>query len=186
MKHKILLLLVLFSALLLSSKCDNWPKPTPDDSLSLPLQNYTGTEIKTDGYWYDVSPDSDNNIWFNIYFFYENGVIFGGTSVQDYNLEMREEEFRNGTYYESSFDIKHNWGVFVVDSPYIAFERWYPNFPPLHAYVRAGKIINDTTFVITESYRMVDGQKTEMKDRNETYHFKKFCPKPDSTNSFIP
>ncbi|MDD2412119.1 MAG: DUF1016 N-terminal domain-containing protein [Bacteroidales bacterium] len=29
------------------------------------------------------------------------------------------------------------------------------------------------------------GKKTEVKDKNETYHFRQFSPKPDSTNSFI-
>jgi hypothetical protein len=52
--------------------------------------------------------------------------------------------------------------------------------------VRAGQILNDTTFVIAESYRMNEGKKTEVKERNETYHFKQFNPKPDSTNRFIP
>jgi len=51
--------------------------------------------------------------------------------------------------------------------------------------VREGDIINDTTFVISVSYRMKKGKKTEVKARNETYHFKQFSPQPDSTNNFI-
>ncbi|MBW7845753.1 MAG: hypothetical protein H3C45_08955, partial [Bacteroidia bacterium] len=80
---------------------------------------------------------------------------------------------------------KSNWGVFKIEGNFIQFERWYPSDPPLKAYVRAGTIINDTTFLITESYRMQDGKKTEVKTRNETYYFKQFSPKPDSTNTFV-
>ena len=32
---------------------------------------------------------------------------------------------------------------------------------------------------------MKKGKKTEVKARNETYHFKQFSPQPDSTNNFI-
>jgi hypothetical protein len=39
--------------------------------------------------------------------------------------------------------------------------------------------------MFTESYRMKNGKKTEVKVMNETYHFKQHSPKPDSTNTFI-
>lgn len=61
----------------------------------------------------------------------------------------------------------------------------YKSVPILEAYVRAGKILNDTTFHITESYRMVDGVKTNIKQRDEMYYFREFDLKPDSLNNFI-
>ena len=33
---------------------------------------------------------------------------------------------------------------------------------------------------------MVEGEKTEVREKDETYYFKKFSPKPDSTQNFIP
>jgi len=175
--------IIIFAMYFIIQSCNKMPS-SKDDELSLHLRNYTGTEIKTEGYWYYYDTHSTGNR-FTIYFFYKNGVIFGGVSVKDYNLAQREEEFRNGQFYEWGKDTKYEWGVFNVDSNKIAFERWYPGHPPLPTYIRAGKIINDTTFVITEVYRMKDGVKTDYSEENVTYHFKKFSPKPDSTNNFV-
>jgi hypothetical protein len=86
----------------------------------------------------------------------------------------------------SGGNSKFNWGVFQVNGANIKFERWYPSSGgPLKAYISSGEILNDTTFLITESYRMQKGNKTELKDRNETYYFREFSPKSDSTNKFI-
>jgi hypothetical protein len=38
---------------------------------------------------------------------------------------------------------------------------------------------------ITETYRMKNGTKTEISTENNIFNFRKFSPKPDSTNSFI-
>jgi hypothetical protein len=82
---------------------------------------------------------------------------------------------------------KYNYGRFLIENDNIKFERWYPGSPPLPAYIRSGTILNDTTFVITEIYRMKNGNKTEVETgRNEIYHFKQFSPKPDSTNRYVP
>ena len=63
------------------------------------------------------------------------------------------------------------------------FEKWYPNSPGQpKVYIREGKILNDTTFHITASYRP-DG--SERREKDEIYHFKQFSPKPDSTNNFV-
>ena len=82
-------------------------------------------------------------------------------------------------------NIKFFWGVFNIKNNQILYERWCPSEPPYRTYVREGNIINDTTFVITKLYRMVNGKKTEESELNEVYHFKQFSPKPDSTNKFI-
>lgn len=155
-----------------------------DDSLSLPKQSHTGNEIRKDGYWY-ILKNEGNQIWYNYCtFFYDNGTIFGGISIEDSNLSQKENEFQNGTFYESEKDCKYCWGRFIVNGSTIKFERWYPGEGPLRAYVRRGQIINDTTFHISEIYRMQNGEKTEVSPTDETYHFKALTPKPDSTNEF--
>ena len=84
-------------------------------------------------------------------------------------------------------DDKISWSVFQFDGNNIQFERWYPSSGgPFPAYVRSGEILNDTTFIITEIYRMKDGVKTDVEESNEVYQFQAFSPKPDSTNRFIP
>ena len=78
---------------------------------------------------------------------------------------------------------KSSWGLFEVIGQQIKFERWYPSSGgPLPVFVRRGKIINDTTFIITETYKS-DG--TERNIVNESYHFRKFSNKPSNNNPFI-
>lgn len=51
------------------------------------------------------------------------------------------------------------------------------------SFTKEGEILNDTTFVIKESYRTKDGSEAEV--LNETYHFMKLEQKPDSVNEFV-
>ena len=74
--------------------------------------------------------------------------------------------------------------MFLIEDNNIKFDRWYPSERPYQAFVREGVILNDTTFHITKSYR--SNGNTEARVRDEIYHFRKFSPKPDSTNRFIP
>ncbi|GIV26481.1 MAG: hypothetical protein KatS3mg027_0295 [Bacteroidia bacterium] len=152
-----------------------------DDELTLTRTNYTSNQLRIDGYYYQKL----NNNFFSIYCFYRNGVLLatGGvfSSIQDMDKYLYDE-FINRQEYKN---YKSNWGGFLIQGNSMKFERWYPSDPPLKAYVRAGTILNDTTFIITEVYRMKDGSKTEVQTLNEIYHFKSFKPKPDSTNKFI-
>jgi hypothetical protein len=130
--------------------------------------------LKIDGIYYKESENFEG-LYFQRYALYRNGIIrdLGASSSID------DPSFLSGK-------SKINWGIFQVEGSIIKFERWYPSSGGgLPAYVRAGEILNDTTFVITESYRMQKGKKTEIRERNEIYHFHKFSPKPDSTNTFI-
>lgn len=97
----------------------------------------------------------------------------------------KEQEYMNGSFKSFAKDIKYYWGRLIVEGSTIKFERWYPSSGgPLRVGVREGTILNDTTFHITESYRLQDGEKQDVKERDETYHFKALSPKPDSTNEF--
>ena len=152
-----------------------------DDELSLERRDYNGDELKIDGYYYQTYGN-----YLSIYFLYRNGTIMywgGGYSVNE--IEQLENEFLNSYYIKSAQDDKTRWGVFQIKEDSIKFEKWYPRFPAGTA-MRSGNILNDTTFIIIETYKMVDGEKTQFKELNEIYHFKKFSPKPDSTQSFIP
>jgi hypothetical protein len=68
----------------------------------------------------------------------------------------------------------------IAGTDTIRFERWYPGDIPYRTTISEGKIINDSTFIITRSYK----GKHE-RERNEVYKFRAFSPKPDSTNRFI-
>ncbi len=144
-----------------------------DDELTLKKKPYTGNQLRINGYYCQNAPNIE---WTRVFFFYNNGII-----LQSY-IENATGNFEIVTNYS-----KNRYGVFEINSNIIRFEKWYPSsgFEGLHAYVSEGTILNDTTFVINVSYRMKKGKKTEVEAENETYHFKQFSPKPDSTNSFI-
>lgn len=174
---KILLMITMIN---LFGKCSK-EKIWKDDELSIQRTNYSGSQLRIDGFYY---LQKDNN-YYDCYCFYGNGVVIAAGGLRKSVAELSqylEKEFINSDSYKK---YKSNWGVFKIEGNSIQFERWYPSDPPLKAYVKAGEIINDSTFVIKEIYRMQGGQKTEVESRNEVYHFKAFSPKPDSTNSFV-
>jgi hypothetical protein len=171
---KIISMMFIIILFVVSNSCD---KLFPDDKLSLHQTPYTGSELRIDGYYYNYFEG-----WrINTHFFYANGIIrYGGggsSSFQEF-----EERIKNSTILPG--DTKTEWGVFIVNNDIIKFEKWYPSSGGgAPAYVREGRILNDTTFHITISYRS-NGSERRIKD--EIYHFKQYSPKPDSTNEFIP
>lgn len=154
-----------------------------DDVLSIPQTSYQGNQLRIDGYYYKSNPNSS----YVVYIFYRNGTILSAGSFMNSNLSDIETTLQDPSWISAKDDYKFNYGRFLIDGDSIQFERWYPGSPPLPAYVRVGNILNDTTFVVKEVYRMKNGEKTEEESgRNEIYHFKQFSPKPDSTNQFVP
>ena len=157
--------------------------PLKDDVLSIGKTNYTGNHVSINGYYYKKYGTPEK---LTIYLFYSNGVLLHtGDGWEHNNLNNFEQMIQSADFVNKLKGIKYAWGVFNIENNVIKFERWYPSDPPLKAYVRAGEILNDTTFMITESYRMYDGKKTEVHSKNEIYHFKQFSHKPDSTNNFV-
>lgn len=154
-----------------------------DDNLSLPKMVYDGKELRVDGYYYFDYENIES--YRTIYFLFANGVILYGSTFPLSELQKQENAYTEPGWQFPNQRPKYYWGLFEIEGDNIRFERWYPSEPPLKAYVRAGKILDDTTFVITESYRMQGGRKTEIREENQVYHFKPFSPKPDSTNVFI-
>lgn len=154
-----------------------------DDELSIQKMPFAGNQLRTDGYYYQLKDQT----FFTIYCFYRNGIILylGGGYSSSQLIEL-ESRIQNGSYYNDAKKYKYFWGIFNIENNNIKFERWYASSGgPLPTYVREGNIVNDTTFNITEIYRIKKGKKTEVANENETYHFKAFSPKPDSTNTFI-
>jgi len=141
---------------------------------------YTGDELQIDGYYYKYNEYSK----IDVRCFYRNGIVLNmdGSSL---SLEEADEYIRS-KFIESSTHPNYEyskWGLFVVENQTIKFERYHATDDITKwTYIREGTILNDTTFRITVSYRS-DGK--EKHEKNETYHFRQFSPKPDSTNNFI-
>ena len=155
-----------------------------DDVLSLPMQAYSGNQIKINGYYYL----GNSNSIYDSYFFYNNGILIsgGGSPAKTASFVFIEGQFISPSYLKALKKDKSSWGLFLIDGGTIRFERWFCAEGFCKSYVREGKILNDTTFIVTQSYRMRNGQKTEIGMKNETYRFRPFGPKPDSSNVFIP
>ena len=152
-----------------------------DDKLTLERRDFLGNQLRIDGYYYFMTED---NLHYT-YFFYENGIIIhgGGNAPNTSPIEFIENQFKSESYLKALKNHKTAWGVFQIEENRISFERWYPSSGgPAPVFIRSGEILNDTTFVITQSTRSKTG---EQKKLNEIYHFKEFSPKPDSTNTFI-
>lgn len=153
----------------------------PDDKLTLTRENYDGNELKIDGYYYRLDYTKAEG-YYDTYFFYKNGIVLYPGTISESTLNKFIEYLQN--FDKSKNNYKSSWGVFLITDSIIKFEKWYPSsaFEPTPTYIREGKILNDTTFQITKTYR---GNGSELKVVDEIYHFKKFSPKPDSTNVFI-
>ena len=119
----------------------------------------------------------------NSNFFYRDGTLFSGGDVYENKLNEYEQKYQDGSFFDSKKDNKLYLGLFNIDTDIIKIEKWYPSSGGgMPVYLHSGEILNDTTFVITQSIRPKTG---EQKELNEVYHFKEFSPKPDSTNTFI-
>jgi len=152
----------------------------PDETLTIQRRDYTGNELRTDGYYYRFG-QQNNTI---VYFLYRNGVILSvGHYYPSQDLDFVEKEIlqEKGSNYKS----KDHWGVFVVNGNTIQYEKWIgssSSSPKAYLYNCTGKILNDTTIHFTESY---NSETNKINAIDEIWHFKKFASKPDSTNIFI-
>lgn len=158
----------------LSSSC-NKEKYT-DDEFVLQKTDFTGNQLKIDGYYYS---DVENENYYRLFVFYFNGVTLlpGSTNEPEtYISELANDQ--------SLGEVKYIWGLYLIEGNNIKIEYYVPKMVVgMPAYLETGNIINDTTFVITEVERSKDG--SEHKILNDKFHFKHFSPKPDSTNNFV-
>lgn len=163
---------------IVASSCQKC-KESNEELCSSPVL-YSGNELQTDGYYYKEYANPDRR---EILFLFRNGVVLDGEIVDMTLLPAKEEEYMNGYYYNLIQSSMSYWGNFNISGNTIEYELWFPSTNRYVPYVNHGVIINDTTFQIVMSYRC-DG--TNFNQRADTYHFKKFGPKPDSTNQFVP
>jgi hypothetical protein len=146
-----------------------------DELLTLKKENVTGSKLRLDGYY-----TNEFNDYFHIIFLYKNGVLYTPGSVLKQELKNKELAFKNNVLPKNRI---YRWGVFQIKDDIIKVERWYPYDKGSEVYLSEGKILNDTTFVLTKITKSDKPKKSEI--INETYRFRQFSPKPDSTNSFI-
>lgn len=183
MNHRISIL----SAIVLAVVFSSCKKLFEDEELSMERVDYTGTELRTDGYYYyryQYYNSREDSLYdkFIPWFLYRNGVSLYG-HVYDYSeMEEVEKKFEEGSFYDIYKDRKTQWLVFQISDSVIDFEGWDTGGLFSKTTVKQyAKIINDTTFCRC-SKRPQKGENVKWGD---DFHFKQFSPKPDSTNSFI-
>ena len=159
---------------ILFSSCDLLFK---DDELLLSRQPYIGNELRIDGYYYKYS-DNDGTI---VKFLYRNGIILSAYYISTTDLNEVEQEMI--TQYHLLQKEKSRWGVFLINGNTIQYSGWSTSVGGgLPAFKGIGVIDNDSTFRLTKTINS-NGKEFE---KNDTYHFRQFYPKPDSTNNIVP
>lgn len=163
--------------------CKDW---FVDEDFTLEKRPYTGAEIKTNGYYYSYESKKgiyDNN-GISVLVFYKDGISINFGTRGD-NVEVENDVFKvNPLWLKNNKSV---WGIFNIDNDTIRIE----NLRGIgrvrgYMYTEIGVIKNDTTICIIREQSSTGEAGTVPYIMNQTYHFKQFSPKPDSTNVFIP
>ena len=150
--------LFLFLIIILVQSCTTW-----EDELTKKRTPYNGKEFRIDGCYFRLRETGD----YYYLFFYSNGVLF---SFNDRLGITSKEQFKPLEPYSRLY-----WSIFQVQGKVITRTDWVEaNLFSMSTSSRYYKIENDTTISYFNQY-------------NDTlyYHFKRFIPKPDSTNVYI-
>ncbi|MFK8302371.1 hypothetical protein ACI75Y_05625 [Capnocytophaga stomatis] len=150
------------------------------ESLTMQRKPYLGKELRTDGYYYSLSDPWGGN---GIFVFNRNGVclqVFISRKEKNILSIIENEILLNPEFIKKAKEEPHSYGVFLINYPNIETETFIGR-STYRQYHTIEEILNDTTFVIHKE----KGLGNKWFDSNTTYHFKKFSPKPDSTNVYI-
>lgn len=183
--------ILFFFPLLIFTRCKVF------EPLSLNKQNYVSNNLITNGYYYALKDKEEgftlNEKKYNTFFLYKNGIYFGGKGLYSANVSLDSLDFiisKKVSNLVKHEQLQYEWGVFKVNGSEIKIERWitaagggtYPT------QILTGEIKNDTTInfhTLLGAYPLNYGRKKKTIKIDETYHFRQFSPKPDSTNNFI-
>lgn len=169
MKNLILLILSLLA--LAPYGCDRHKR----DDLSITRTDYDGS-LRTDGYYYAL----EGNTEVNSFFLYRNGVFLEGWIPNDIvDLDEIDDYYKNPSNYSVIYDLADVWGVFIVEGSDMTIEKWIGSSgDPYPTAKSVGTVLNDTTLI---GFNDLFGWSSQQ----DTFHFRQFSSKPDSTNVFV-
>ena len=157
-KKKVINYISIVLFFLLFSNCSHIGK------LSIPYESYKGNNLKFNGFYCNVNNKNDLKV---IYYFFENGLIYG-ESTTDYKkaFQYTPEHFNN------CYRLPYCWSVYnVEENNKLIIEGWISNiYYSTHKFT--GEIINDTTIILNHLSKSVG--------RDTFYYFTSEC-KPDSS-----
>ena len=161
---------------------------------------YNGQNLKINGYYYIFKEKEEgrtlNSTKYNTFFLYKNGIYYDSNGLSSFtfnisrldslDLLVKKNVINLGKYEQ----LQYQWGVFKVKGTEIEIERWVTSsgggaYP---TRIIKGEILNDSTIhfhTLVGSHPVNVGSKKKTITIDETYHFRQFSPKPDSTNKFI-
>lgn len=160
-----IIVLVLFNSCVLDHKLSM--VQTTNDSVSLRLDGI---------YLYEDSLDI-----VDLFFLYPDGTILSRGSIPNDRLEQKLAQLEVSTD-DKYKNMKFLWGRYIIEGEVIKFEKWAPSDKPYRAFIKEGLILNDSTFVINQSYNAKAKNKRNIK---EIYKFRKTSSKPDSNNKWL-
>ena len=151
----------------------------PDEKFTIQRTDYNGSEIRTDGYYYEYATSYDSSLPNRTicFFLFRNGVSVSMGSFETVDLETADKEIVER--YKWLNNYKSGWGVFAINGNKYVEESWSTSVGGgLPVGRTIGIIENDTTILITKHINV-----KERKEFPQDYrcHFRQFSPKPDST-----
>lgn len=145
-----------------------------DEDLTIKKTAYTGDEIRLGGCYYGINITDSN--YATYMFFYQDGVMLSFRDISDIT------SLNQFMYLDDIRKEKTMWSVFSINDSVITTQGWgqpWGHGRPL--VTDYGKIINDTTIL----WYKQENTRTGTYEYNSVVNFRKFSPKPDSTNVFI-
>jgi hypothetical protein len=148
-----------------------------DDKIEIVKETYSGTDLRLDGYYFNVVGDGRD-----ILIFYRNGVMLSSINFsKDLTFEGIEKELTSDKFIVLLKKDKIFWSNFRISNKAIKYETWEPTLSKDYLFTNSGIIMNDTTFVMS---KLITSKNKEL-IRNDTFRFKYLFEKPDSTNRFL-
>jgi hypothetical protein len=151
--------------------------------LTLPLVANTST-LRTDGYyWEPDAPGRPPTV--QLWFLYQNGVASAVGGFPRPRVEVGDfgGAFGNGWSDQDPTGL----GTYRITGRVLEMENWTGK--PLNGCnatnYRRGEILSDTSFVITYIETRGDGKVSDGRELNQRLVFRRYSPKPDSTNVFV-
>lgn len=145
-----------------------------EHDLSMEPTPYLGDALRIDGYYRSSYTTPGGTTYYEAYFLNRNGVLRHEGVSPDANF-VEAGRLSDG-------EARWNWGLFRVEGRRLTFERWYPGNRWSHPCTGRADILNDTTFVVRDV--RCRGEDEDDND-DQTFRFRAFSPKPDSTSRYV-
>lgn len=145
------------------------------------------TNLRLDGYYVRKFTDPVSGVSrSNAKFLYKNGIALETFSQPTWSDSVVQAYLKE--YYVNKENLDNNdakyWGIVLVSGSTITIETRNPSLGSKaeRTMLEKGTIQNSTSFEISGTY---DRNGKKISSTTYLYEFKRFSPKPDSTNKYI-